>query len=84
MWPFLDFQYGFRSPRSTADVITVVSDGIAIVFNRSRANRAVALDISKAFFNRALLGGLLYKLKFYGISDQTFSLISSFLRNRQL
>ena len=80
----MDFQYGFRSPRSTTDVITVVSDGIAIVFNRSRANRAVALDISKAFFNRALLGGLLYKLKFYGISDQTFSLISSFLRNRQL
>ena len=84
MWPFLDFQYGFRSPRSTTDVITVVSDGIAIVFNKSRANRAVALDISKAFFNRALLGGLLYKLKFYGISDQTFSLISSFLSNRQL
>ena len=80
----MDFQYGFRSPRSTTDVITVVSDGIAIVFNRSRANRAVALDISKAFLNRALLGGLLYKLKFYGISDQTFSLISSFLRNRQL
>ena len=84
MRPFLDFQYGFRSPRSTTDVITVVSDGIAIVFNKSRANRAVALDISKAFFNRALLGGLLYKLKFYGISDQTFSLISSFLSNRQL
>ena len=80
----MDFQYGFRSPRSTTDVITVVSDGIAIVFNRSRANRAVALDISKAFLNRALLGGLLYKLKFYGISDQTFSLISSFLSNRQL
>ena len=84
MWPFLDFQYGFRSPRSTTDLLTVVSDGIAIVFNRSRANRAVALDISKAFFDRALLGGLLYKLKFYGILDQIFPLISSFLGNRQL
>ena len=46
---FSDFQYGFRSCRSTADLLTVVSDRIARVFNRSGANRAVALDISKAF-----------------------------------
>ena len=44
-----DFQYGFRSYRSTADLLTVVSDRIARVFNRSGATRAVALDISKAF-----------------------------------
>ena len=24
MWPFFDFQYGFRSSRSTADLLTVV------------------------------------------------------------
>ena len=47
--PFSDFQYGFRSSRSTADLLTVVSDRIARDFNRSRATRAVALDISKAF-----------------------------------
>ena len=46
---FSDFQYGFRSSRSTADLITVVSDRIARAFNRSGATRAVALDISKAF-----------------------------------
>ena len=46
---FSDFQYGFRSSRSTADLLTVVSDRIARVFNRSGATRAVALDISKAF-----------------------------------
>ena len=46
---FSDFQYGFRSCRSTADFLTVVSDRIARAFNRSRAARAVALDISKAF-----------------------------------
>ena len=45
---FSDFQYGFRSSRSTADLLTVVSDRIARGFNRSRATRAVALDISKA------------------------------------
>ena len=45
---FSDFQYGFRSCRSTADHLTVVSDRIARAFNRSGATRAVALDISKA------------------------------------
>ena len=46
---FSDFQYGFRSSRSTADLLTVVSDRIARAFNRSGATGAVALDISKAF-----------------------------------
>ena len=45
---FYDFQYGFRSSRSTAGPLTVVSDRIVMVFNRSRATRALALDISKA------------------------------------
>ena len=48
MWPS-DFQYGFRSSRSTADLLTGVSDRIAKAFNRSGATRAVARDISKAF-----------------------------------
>ena len=42
---FSDFQYGFRSSRSTADLLTVVSDRIARAFNRSWTIRAVALDI---------------------------------------
>ena len=46
---FSDFQYGFRSSRSTADLLAVVSDRIDRAFNRSGATRAVALDISKAF-----------------------------------
>ena len=46
---FSDFQYVFRSSRSTADLLTVVSDRIAGAFNRSGTTRAVALDISKAF-----------------------------------
>ena len=48
---FSDFQYGFRSSQSTADLLTAVSDRIARVFNRSGATRAVALDISKAFWS---------------------------------
>ena len=80
---FSDFQYGFRSSRSTADLLTVVSDRIARAFNRSGATRAVALDISKAF-DRVWHAGLLHKLKSYGISGQIFGLISSFLSNRWL
>ena len=47
---------------------------------RSGATRAVALDISKAF-DRVWYAGILHKLKSYGISGQTFGLISSFLSN---
>ena len=64
---FSDFQYCFRSSRSTADLLTVVSDRITRAFNRSGATRAVALDISKAF-DRVWYAGLLHKLKAYGIS----------------
>ena len=46
---YSDFQYGFRSSRSTADLLAVVSDRIARAFNRPGPNRAVVLDISKAF-----------------------------------
>ena len=80
---FPDFQYGFRSSRSNADLLTVVSDRIARAFNKSGATRAVALDISKAF-DRTLHAGLLHKLTSYGISGLIFGLISSFLSNRRL
>ena len=52
---FSDFQYGFISSRSTANLLKVGSDRIA---------RAVALDISKAF-ERVWHAGLLHKLKSY-------------------
>ena len=80
---FSDFQYGFRSSQSTADLLTVVSDRIARAFNKSGATRAVALDIFKAF-DRVWHAGLFHKLKYYGISGQIFGLISSFLSNRWL
>ena len=83
MWLFSDFQYGFRSSRSTADLLTVVTDRIARALNRSGATRAVALDISKAF-DRVWHAVLFHKHKSYGISGQIFGFISSFLSNRQL
>ena len=42
---FSDFQYGFRSFRSTTDLLTVVSDRIARDLNRSGDTRPVALEI---------------------------------------
>ena len=80
---FSDFQYGFRSFQSTADLLTVLSDTIAKTFNRSGATRAVTLDISKAF-DRVQHADLLHKLKSYRISGPIFGLISSFLSNRRL
>ena len=68
---FSDFQHGFKSSQSTADLLTVMSDRIA------RATRAVALNKSKAF-DRVWHAGLLHKLKSNGISGQTFGLILSF------
>ena len=68
---FSDFQYGFRSSQSNADLLTVASDRIIRVFNRSGATRAIALDISKAF-ERVWHAGLLHKLTSYRISGQIF------------
>ena len=45
---FSDFQYGFKSSRSTADLLTVVSDKIGSAFNKFCTTRALTLVISKA------------------------------------
>ena len=45
------FSDGFRSSRSTVDLLTVVSDRTARAFNRSGATQAVTLDISKALWS---------------------------------
>ena len=74
---FPDFQYGFRSSCSTADLLTVAADRIARAFNRSGATGAVELDISKSF-DRVWHAGLLHKLKSYGISGQIFGFIFFF------
>ena len=49
---FSDFQYGFRSSRSTADLLTVVSDRTARAFNRS----GVILELCHLIYPRLLTG----------------------------
>ena len=82
MWLFSDIQYCFRSSRSAADLLKVVSDIIVGAFDRSGATRAVIYpklstrcDMPVFFTNF---------FTFYGISGKIFVLISSFLSNRQL
>ena len=58
---FSDFQHGFKSSQSTADLLIVVSDRIAKAFNRSGGTPTVAIDISKAF-DRVWHAGFLHKL----------------------
>ena len=83
MCSFSDFQYGFRSSRSTAELLTVVSNRIARAFNKSGGCQAVPLDLCKAF-GRVWHVGLFHKLKSCGILGQIFDLFSSFLTNRHL
>ena len=45
---FSDFQYGFKSSRLTADLLTVVSDRICSAFNKFCTTRTLTLVISKA------------------------------------
>ena len=52
---FSGFQYGFRSSRSTADLITVVSDRITRDFIRSGTTRAVALIYPKHLIGFGML-----------------------------
>ena len=44
---FFYFQYGFRSSRSTGDLLTVVFDRITTALNRSGATLTAALDIPR-------------------------------------
>ena len=80
---FSDFQYGFSASQQTPDLLTVVSDRIAMAFNRSRAAQVLALDISKAF-GMFWHAGLFCKPKSYEISVQMFGFLSSFLSKRWL
>ena len=53
---------------------------IIIAFDRSGANRAVGLNISKAF-DRVWQAGLIHRLKSYSISGRVFGVILSFFSN---
>ena len=78
--PFSDFQYGFRSSQSTADLLTAVSDRIARAFarafDRCEATRGLARDISKAF-DRVWRVVLLNKRMAFQVRNLALFLLSS-------
>ncbi len=78
-----DKQYGFRYARSTADVLTAITETVYQALQNNGEARAVALDISKAF-DRVWHAGLLRKLQGYAVTGQLFDLIQSFLSHREL
>ena len=78
-----DVQYGFRSSRATADVLTVISHRISEALNSSFEGRVIALDISKAF-DQVWHRGILCKLTGYGISGKLYSTLKSFLLRRKM
>ena len=78
-----DVQYGFRSSRSTADVLTVLTHRISEAIAKGNHTRVIALDISKAF-DKVWHKGLLHKLSSYGICGNLHAVIKSFLSGRSL
>ena len=68
MRSFFDFQYGFRSSRSPADLLTVVSDRSYWVVNRSEATAAAALDKSKNFNRVSTRISILHSVLFTNLS----------------
>ena len=80
---FSDTQYGFRPARSTADLLTLITDKIYHALDKCGEAKLIALDISKAF-DKDWHKGLLHKLRSYSVSGKFFDIIKSFLSNRYL
>ena len=80
---FSDTQYGFCSVRSTADLLTLITDKIYHAFDKCGEAKLIALDISKDF-DKVWHKGLLHKLCSYGVSGEVFDIIKPFLSNCSL
>ena len=73
-----DFQYGVRSSRSTADLLTAASGTIARAFNRSEATRTAVLNVSNAF-DRVCSSCMLVFFTFVSIIKLQVRYLASFL-----
>ena len=76
-----DHQYGFRTARSTGDLLSYLTHVWSSSLRNFGESFVVALDISKAF-DRVWHKALLTKLPAYGLTPSFCKLISSFLSNR--
>jgi retron-type reverse transcriptase len=78
-----DRQYGFRHKRSTADLLSFVTNTWNKSLELHGESQIVALDISKAF-DQVWHDALLNKLPSYGLPPKLCNWTSSFLSNRTL
>ena len=79
---FSDLLYGFHAFRSTADILTVLSEHIYNSLDAGGETRAIALDISKAF-DKVWHAGF-HKLNAYGVVGPILHGYLSFLQKHSL
>ena len=75
---FSDLRYGLHASRSTADILTVLSERIYNSLDAGGETRAIALDISKEF-DKVWHAGMIHKLKAYGVVGLILSILESLL-----
>ena len=78
-----DRQYGFRTRRSTADLLTYVTHLWNQSLERHGESLIVALDVSKAF-DQVWHQALLNKLPSYGFPQKFCAWVANFLSNRYI
>ena len=69
-----DVKYGFRSSRSTVDVLTVITHRISRALDSNLDARVIILGISKAL-DKVWHKGLLHKITNYGIKGRVYSVL---------
>ncbi|XP_045111706.1 uncharacterized protein LOC123504866 [Portunus trituberculatus] len=76
-----DRQFGFRPGRSTADLLTLLSQGWQDALDKGLDILLLALDIAAAF-DRVWQAGLVQKLRAKGIQDNLLALLEDYLQGR--
>ena len=75
-------QYGFRKKHSTEYAAINLIDHVSKEMESGKTPGNVYSDLSKAF-DTLTFDILLYKLKYYGVTDTTLNLMSNYLKNRK-
>ena len=79
---FYNNQYGFRAKHSTQHAALELTDRIITDMDKGHIPLNIFIDLSKAF-DTIDHNILLYKLKYYGIRNNAYDLMESYLKDRQ-
>ena len=75
-------QYGFRKQHSTEYTAIKLVDHVSKEMEAGKTPTSVSIDLSKAF-NTLTFEVLLYKFKYYDVTDTALDLLKSYLTNRK-